>query len=101
MREINACRGTKLKFVSQAILRHLYKIFFLLIECTNSAYMPEEVRYLRRVPDFKFVVDKDAPTVSIEQLCFGITGMTIDELADRIVRNRNGEFDALYEGVGR
>lgn len=56
---------------------------------------------MKRMPDFKFIVDKDAPTVSIEQLCFGITGMTIDELADRIVRNRNGEFDALYEGVGR
>ena len=47
--------------------------------------------------EFKFVVDDNAPKASPELLCFVILGMTLDELVDKIVCNRNGEFDCLYE----
>ena len=47
--------------------------------------------------EFKFVVDENASKASPELLCFGILGMSLDELVDKIVCNRNGEFDNLYE----
>ena len=45
---------------------------------------------------FKAVIDTNARTMTMDQLCRCLTGMTILELALDIARNPGGKYNDLY-----
>ena len=48
-------------------------------------------------PVFKCVFQPIPEDITPEDVCYAITGKTIDQMVEEIIENKDGKYDCLYE----